>query len=110
MDPEEKELLQQILKWTREGALPSVRERVLPFIDTDAKKRIYHAIADGTRSTRMIEEVASVSRATAVKLVEEWRAAGVVVADSEPPRAVFTMAELGIAAPELKVRGKTQTK
>lgn len=111
MDPEEKELLQQILKWTREGALPSVLERVGPYIDTDAKRRVFHAIAEGARSPRMIEEVASVSRATAEKLVEEWREAGLVVPGSDPPRAVFTLAELGIAAPELKAgRARKSTK
>lgn len=103
MDPDEKELLEQILKWTREGALPSVLDRVGPYIDTDAKKRVYRAIAEGTRSPRAIENVASVSRATAEKLVEEWRGAGLVVAGSDPPKATFTLAELGIAAPELKV-------
>lgn len=102
MDPGEKDLLEQILKWTREGALPSVLERVSPHLDTDAKKRVYHAIADGTRSPRTIEEVANVSRATAEKLVEEWRSAGLVVPGSDPPKAVFTFAELGIPVPELK--------
>lgn len=102
MDADEKELLEQILKWTREGALASVLDRTRPYLDSPSKLRVYHAIAEGTRSPRAIENVASVSRATAEKLVEEWRAAGLVVADSDPPKATFTLVELGISAPELK--------
>lgn len=102
MEPDERALLEQILKWTREGALLSVLERLGPHLDSDAKKRVYHSIAEGTRSPRAIEEVASVSRATAEKLVEEWRAVGMVVPNSDPPKATFTLVELGIAAPALK--------
>jgi hypothetical protein len=102
VDSDNRELLEQILKWTRAGALASVLDRIAPHIDTDAKKRVYHAIAEGTRTPRAIENVAGVSRATAEKLVDEWRHAGLVVPGSDPPKATFTLAELGIAAPELK--------
>jgi hypothetical protein len=101
---DEKELLEQILKWTREGVLASVLDRIRPYLDSEAKLRVYHAIAEGTLTPRGVEEVASVSRATAEKLVEEWRAAGFVVPDSDPPKATFTLAELGIPAPQLKPR------
>ena len=96
------QLLEGILKWARVGALPAVTEHVAPHLDTDAKKRVYHAIAEGTRNPRSIEEVASVSRETAQKLVAEWSEAGLVVAGSNPPKAVFTLAELNIPAPTLK--------
>lgn len=111
MDADEKELLEQILKWTREGALTSVLDRVRPLIEGETRLRVYHAIAEGSRSPRAIEDVASVSRATAEKLVEEWRSAGLVVADSDPPKATFTLLELGIPAPQLKparARGATK--
>jgi hypothetical protein len=111
VDADEKELLEQILKWTRAGALTSVLARVGPMIEGDTRLRVYHAIAEGSRSPRAIEDVASVSRATAEKLVEEWRAAGLVVPDSDPPKATFTLLELGIPVPQLKsgrARGTTK--
>lgn len=103
MDADEKQLLEQILKWTREGALPAVLERIGPLLDTEAKKRTYHAIVDGGRTPRTIEEVASVSRDTAQKLIDEWRGAGMIVPGSDPPKAAFSLVELGIQTPALKV-------
>ena len=96
------QLLEEILKWTRIAALPAVTDHVAPYLDTDAKKRVYHAIADGTRSPRTVEEVAGVSRETAQKLVDEWTDAGLVVAGSSPPKAVFRLSELNIPTPTLK--------
>lgn len=94
---EELQLLRQIVKWTREAALPSVQARVIGLLDTDAKKRVYQAIADGEMTVRGLENVAGVSRITAQALVSEWEAAGIVEARSNPPKAVFTLAELGIS-------------
>lgn len=105
MDEDESEqlkLLRQIAKWTREGALPAVRARVVSLLDTDTKKRVYRAIAEGKVTVRGLENVAATSRITAQNLVTEWEAAGLVEAGSNPPKAVFTLAELGIALPALK--------
>jgi hypothetical protein len=95
-------LLRQIAKWSREAALPAARARVASLLDTDAKKRVYQAIAEGNLTVRALENVAGVGRVTAQNLVTEWEAAGIVVAGSNPPRATFTLAELGIAPPAPK--------
>lgn len=99
---DELELLRQLVKWTREAARPTVRARVEGLLDTDAKKRVYQAIADGKVSVRGLENAANVSRVTAQALVTEWEAAGIVEAGSNPPKAVFTLAELGISSPPAK--------
>ena len=101
-DSEEIQLLRQIAKWSREAALPAVRARVVSLLDTDAKKRVYDAIAEGKVTVRGLENVAGVSRVTAQNLVTDWEAAGIVVAGSNPPQAIFTLAELGIALPASK--------
>jgi hypothetical protein len=89
-------------KWTREGALPAARARVEGLLDSDAKKRVYQAIAQGQVSVRGLESIANVSRNTAQVLVTQWEAAGIVEPGSNPPKAVFTLAELGIAPPPPK--------
>ena len=101
-ESEQLKLLREIAKWTREGALPAVRARVVGLLDTETKKRVYQAIAEGKVTVRGLENVAATSRSTAQNLVTEWEAAGIVVAGSNPPKAVFTLAELGIAPPTPK--------
>lgn len=101
---EEIELLRQLVKWTREAALPVVRQKVEASLDSESKKRVYQAIADGTVSVRGLENVAGVSRATAQSLVTDWEAAGLVEPGVTPPKALFTLAELGIALPESKAK------
>ena len=89
-------------KWTREAALPTARARVEGLLDSDAKKRVYQAISHGQVSVRGLENVANVSRNTAQGLVTQWEAAGIVEPGSNPPKAVFTLTELGIAPPAPK--------
>jgi hypothetical protein len=53
---EEIRLLAEIARWTREAALPIVRERVEGILDGDAKKRVFEAFADGTASVAAVEK------------------------------------------------------
>lgn len=108
MDPNERmlELLSQIAKWSREAALPNVQKRVQESLDTETKLRVYDAIRDGTMTARKLENASlGVRRETAQRLVEEWEAAGLVEPGSDPPKASFTLAELGIAPPPPKAAG-----
>lgn len=102
------ELLAQIAKWSREAALPNVRKRVDEVLNTETKRRVYDALKDGTMTVRKLEDAGlGVGRDTAQELVDEWDAAGLIEAGSNPPKAAFTLAELGIAPPPPKVaRGK----
>jgi hypothetical protein len=102
LDPTDKslDLLAQLVKWTREAALPNVRKRVDASLDTEIKLRVYHALSDGTMTPRKLEDAhLGVSRDSAQRLVEEWEALGLVDAGSNPPKASFTLAEFGIVPP-----------
>jgi transposase-like protein len=99
---EQLELLREIAKWTRESALPAVRDRVIRLLDTDQKKRLYEAIADGTTSYRSLEVETGVNRSIARDWVVQWEAQRIAEPGAAQPKALFTLRELGIpsAAPK----------
>jgi hypothetical protein len=97
--PEELQLLREIARWTREAALPVVRERVERLVNTEAQKRVYDAMADGATSLTAIEKSTGVNHTEARKWMDEWEAEGIAVPDAKPPKAMFTLRELGIPAP-----------
>jgi len=94
---EELRLLTEIARWTREAALPIVRERVERLLDSDGKKRVYEALADGTESVTAVEKSTGVNHNEINKWVAEWQAERIVEVDRKPPKAMFTVGELGIA-------------
>jgi transposase-like protein len=96
---DELRLLAEIARWTREAALPVVRERVERLVDTDAKKRVYDAMADGAANVTAIEKSTGVNHAEARKWMDEWEGEGLAVPDATPPKAMFTLRELGIPSP-----------
>jgi transposase-like protein len=98
---EELRLLAEIARWTREAALPIVRARVERLLDSDPKKRVYEAIADGTAAVVAVEKSTGANHNQIREWVREWEAEGIAVPDAKPPKAMFTLRELGIApAPE----------
>ncbi len=106
--PEEEQirLLREILRWTRETALPATRERVEQLLDTDPKKRVYEAIAEGTQSMRALEKATGARRADISDWVKVWEARAIVEPGASPPKALFTLQELGIeSAPAHTPRG-----
>jgi hypothetical protein len=96
--PEELRLLEEIARWTREAALPNVRERVERLLDSDPKKRVYEAMAEGTATVVALEKSTGANHTDIRKWLGEWEAEGIATADAKPPKAVFTLRELGIAA------------
>jgi transposase-like protein len=98
---EELRLLIEIARWTREAALPIVRERVEALLDSDAKKRVYDAIAEGTATVSAVEKSTGVNHNDINKWLAEWQIHRIVEPDAKPPKALFTLRELGISpAPE----------
>jgi hypothetical protein len=95
---EELQLLREIARWTREAALPVVRERVERLVDTDAKKRVYQTMSGGVASLTAIEKSTGVNHTEARKWIDEWEAEGIAVPDAKPPKAMFMLRELGITA------------
>lgn len=108
---EELRLLAEIARWTREAALPTVRERVDRLLDSDAKKRVYEAIAKGSSSVAAVEKSAGANHNDIRKWLESWEAEGIVVPGVKPPKAMFTLRELGIAPAPLRTpRGRSNSK
>jgi hypothetical protein len=99
---EQTRLLREIAKWTRESALPTVRDRVLRLLDSEPKKLVYDAIATGTLSYRSIEANTGVRRALVSQWVAEWEEQRIVELDTPQPHALFTLRELSIPAPAAK--------
>jgi transposase-like protein len=94
---EELRLLAEIARWTREAALPVVRERVERLVDSDPKKRVYEAVAEGSATMTAIEKSTGVNHTEARRWLDEWEAEGIAVPNAKPPKAMFTLRELGIA-------------
>lgn len=92
---EELRLLAEIARWTREAALPIVRERVERVLDSDPKKRVYEAMAEGTASVAAIEKSTGVNHNDIRKWVDEWEGERILELGARP-KATFTLHELGI--------------
>jgi transposase-like protein len=97
--PEELHLLREIARWTREAALPLARQRVERLVDTDGKLRVYAAMADGAESLMALERATGVNHNDIRRWLDAWEAEGIAERGAKPPRATFTIAELGIVPP-----------
>lgn len=107
LDDEQLELLREIARWTREAALPVAKARVERLLDSDGKKRVYEAMADGTLNVRALEKGTGVNHNDINQWLKDWKAEGIVEVNSKAPKAVFTLSELGIEpAPPRKPRAK----
>lgn len=96
---EEVRLLTEIARWIREAALPNVRSRIERLVDSEAKKRVYDAIAEGTAAVRSVEKLTGINHNDISRWLKDWEAEGIVEAGANPPRAQFTLRELGIRVP-----------
>ena len=99
---EEIRLLREIAKWTREAALPTVRARIERLLDTDAKKRAYEAMGEGTLALVAIEKATGANHNDQRKWLAMWEAEGIAEPGASPPKALFTLVELGIESPPPK--------
>jgi hypothetical protein len=107
---EELRLLREIARWTREAALPVVRQRVERLLDSDAKKRVYEALADGDKAVVAVEKVTGVNHSDIREWLKVWEAEDIIVAGAKQPRALFTLRELGIApAPPRTTRKRSSS-
>lgn len=106
---EELRLLAEIARWTREAALPVVHERVERILDSDPKKRVYEAMAEGTASVAAIEKSTGVNHYDIRKWMDEWEGERIAELGARP-KAIFTLRELGILpAPARTPRKRTST-
>lgn len=100
--PTERELLRDIARWTRELALPLLRQRAAPLLDTDAKRRVYQAIESGSAGVKAVESGTGANHNDVRAWVRVWEAEGIAESGANPPKATFTLRELGIEAPPPK--------
>lgn len=99
----ELEYLAEIARWTREAALPTVRTRVERLLDSDAKKRVYEAMEAGTLGVKAIEKVTGVNSSKDISpWAKAWEAEGIIDRGSNPPKATFSLSELGITPASAK--------
>jgi transposase-like protein len=108
--PSERELLRDIARWTREIALSLLRDRVSPLLETDAKRRVYQAIEAGTQSIKAIEAAAGANHNDIRAWVRVWEAEGIAEPGASPPKATFTLRELGIDTPPPKANRRALAK
>ena len=107
---EELQLLREIVHWTREVALPLVRPRVERLLDSEPKKRAYAAMEHGTNSKAAIGAEAGVNPGRDLNpWLGEWESEGIVERGSNPPKATFSLTELGMAPPAPKVERPRKT-
>jgi hypothetical protein len=97
VENEELRLLEEIARWTREAALPIVRQRVERLLDSDPKKRVYEALAEGDKTVVAVEKATGVNHSDIREWLGVWDAEDIIVSGSKPPKALFTLGELGIA-------------
>jgi hypothetical protein len=95
-EDEELRLLKEIVRWTRETALPVARDRVERQLDSDSKKRVYAAMADGTQSVKGLETSTGANHNDIRSWQKTWEVEGIVEPGASYPKAVFTLQELGI--------------
>lgn len=104
-DDEQVRLLREIARWTGEAALPFARDRVTQLLDTDPKKRVYAALADGSSTITAVEKSTGANHNDIGIWVKVWEAEGIVEIGANP-RALFTLTELGIEPAPPKVPRK----
>ena len=100
-DKTELDYLAEIARWARLAALSGFRARALELLDTDAKRRAYAAM-DGATGVIVVEKATGANHVDVAKWLKVWVSDGLVNADTTPPRASFTLVELGIETPPPK--------
>lgn len=108
-DKETKDILKDILKWTRFEGMEKFRTVFDTALNTDSKKIVYE-FSDG-RSSPEIEQITGIDDSTIRDYWKEWAFLGLVELHPEYKkryRRVFSLKEFGIEIP--KVKTNTQTK
>jgi hypothetical protein len=100
-DKTDLDYLAEIARWSRLAALPGIRARALELLETDSKRRAYAAM-DGKTSVMAIEKATGANHNDIAKWLKAWVVDGLVDPDAAPPKASFTLAELGLDTPPPK--------
>jgi hypothetical protein len=108
-DKDTKDLLKEILKWTKFTGFEKDRHLLETELDTDSKRLVYE-YSNGMSSPE-IEQIIGVDDSTIRDYWKEWALSGLVELHSDYKkryRHIFSLREFGIEIPNIKV--KTQPK
>ena len=102
-DKETKDILREILRWTKFQAMQKAKGVLEAALDNDAKKSVYE-LSDG-KSSSAISKIVKVSDQTVRNYWKEWAVLG--IAEIHPGykkrfRRVFSLKEVGIEVPQIE--------
>lgn len=102
-DQEIKDILREILKWTKFQGMQEVKQVLEAALDNDNKKSVYE-LSDG-RSSSAIAKIMAVSDQTVRNYWKDWTVLG--IAEVHPDykkrcRKVFSLREIGIVFPQVQ--------
>lgn len=104
-----KNILKEILKWTKFEGMQKVKQVLEATLDNDTKKLIYES-SDGISSPK-IAEIAEVTPPTVRDYWKEWAVLGIVETHPDYKRRyqkIFSLKEVGIEV--VGVKGSVKTK
>jgi hypothetical protein len=100
---DEKQLLREILKWTRFAGMNQVKAILDTQLKTDVDKLIYQK-SDGTRGTVELGNLVGLSKDTVNKMWESWVVMGlgedIPVRGGSRFKRSFDLQEFGVKVPE----------
>ena len=107
-DQEIKDILREILKWTKFEGMQKVKQVLEASLDNDVKKLIYE-LSDG-KSSPEIARIAEVDQSTVRDYWKKWAVPGIVEIHpnyKKRYRRLFSLSEVGIEVPEVEERVDT---
>lgn len=108
-DQEIKNILREILKWTKFQGMQKVKQVLETILDTDTKKLVYE-LSNGISSPK-IAKVVGVDQTTIRDYWKDWAVLGTVEVHPDYKkryRRVFSLEEVGIKVPEVKENAETK--
>lgn len=101
-DEEMKDILREILRWTKFQGMQKVKQMLENTLDNNTKKLIYE-LSDG-RSSPAIARIAGVSSHTVRDYWKDWFVLGIVEVHPDYKKRchrVFSLKEVGVEVPQL---------
>lgn len=104
-----KNILKEILKWTKFQGMQKIKQVLETALNTDTKKLVYE-LSDGISSPK-IAKIAGADSSTVRDYWRDWAILGIVEIHPEYKRRyrrIFSLKEVGIEVPEVKEKTEAQ--
>lgn len=104
-----KNILKEILKWTKFQGMQKIKQVLETALNTDTKKLVYE-LSDGISSPK-IAKIAGADSSTVRDYWRDWGILGIVEIHPEYKRRyrrIFSLKEVGIEVPEVKEKTEAQ--